>query len=201
MAKDDVEKKWNNIYATQDQAESQLEIKAAYVLQEHAFLLPKSGLALDLASGLGGNAVFLANYGLDSHAWDISQTAMKKLQAYCSKNNISILTEVRDIEQQPPAANSFDVICVSYYLERAIVKNIITALKINGLLFYQTFIAEKVSDAGPSNPQYRLQPNELLTLFSSLHVLAYQEHGTVGDVKKGLRDVATLVAQKRCAKK
>ncbi|NNC68584.1 MAG: tellurite resistance methyltransferase TehB, partial [Gammaproteobacteria bacterium] len=77
------------------------------------------------------------------------------------------------------------------------VKDIIAALKPNGLLFYQTFIAEKVSDAGPSNPEYRLQPNELLESFSPLHVLAYQEHGTVGDVKKGLRDIAILVAQKR----
>lgn len=197
MANDDVEKKWNDIYATQNQTESQLEIKAANVLQEHAFLLPKSGLALDLACGLGGNAIFLANYGLDSHAWDISQTAIERLEAYCSKNKISMVTEVRDIEQQPPAANSFDVINVSYYLERAIVKDIIAALKPNGLLFYQTFIAEKVSDTGPNNPQYRLQPNELLTLFSPLHVLAYQELGIVGDIKEGLRDVATLVAQKR----
>lgn len=197
MAIDDVEKKWNNIYSTQDQTKSQLEIKAANVLQEHAFLLPKSGLALDLACGLGANAIFLANHGLDCHAWDISQTAIEKLQAYCSKNKISIKTEVRDIEQQPPAANSFDVISVSYYLERAIVKDIIAALKPSGLLFYQTFISEKVSATGPSNPQYRLQPNELLALFSPLHVLAFQEHGTVGNVKKGLRDVATLVAQKR----
>ena len=197
MAQDDVEKKWNSIYATQDQIESQLEFKVADVLQKNSFLLPKSGLALDLACGLGGNAIFLANHGLDSHAWDISKTAIDRLEAYCSKNKISVLTEGRDIEQQPPAANSFDVICVSYYLERAIVKDIITALKVNGLLFYQTFIAEKVSVAGPSNPQYRLQPNELLTLFSPLHILTYKEHGIVGDVKEGLRDVATLVAQKR----
>jgi len=197
MKNDDIEKKWNNIYTTQEQAESQLEIKAANVLQDHAYLLPKAGVALDFACGLGGNAIFLANYGLESHAWDISQIAMERLRAYCLKNNISIATEVRDIEQLPPAANSFDVICVSYYLERDLVNDIITALNPNGLLFYQTFIAEKVSDVGPSNPQYRLQPNELLTLFTPLHILAYQEYGIVGDVKMGLRDVATLVAQKR----
>lgn len=197
MTENASEKKWNKIYATEQQTDSELESKATSVLQEHACLLPSSGLALDLACGLGGNAMFLAKYGLKTYAWDISAIAIERVQAHCQRNNISITTEVRDIEQHPPALNSFDVICVSYYLERKLAQDIITALKPKGLLFYLTFINEKISDVGPSNPKYRLQPNELLTLFSSLHVLAYQEYGTVGDVKKGLRNVASLVAQKR----
>jgi len=191
------EKKWNEIYAAEHQIDSELETKAANVLQDHAYLLPSSGLALDLACGLGGNAMFLAKCGLSTHAWDISAIAIERVQAHCQRENISITTEVRDIEQYPPVPSSFDVICVSYYLERTLTQDIIAALKPKGLLFYQTFINEKVSDLGPSNPQYRLQQNELLALFSSLHVLAYQEHGTVGNVKKGLRNVASLVAQKR----
>ena len=45
------------------------------------------------------------------------------------------------------------------------------ALKPQGLLFYQTFTHERVTDQGPSNPSYRLAPNELLELFAPLHVL------------------------------
>ncbi len=197
MTENASEKKWNEIYAAESQADSELEPKAANVLQDHAYLLPSSGVALDLACGLGGNAMFLTNCGLNAHAWDISAIAIEKVQAHCQRKNISITTEVRDIEQYPPVSNSFDVICVSYYLERTLTQDIITALKPKGLLFYQTFINDKASDVGPSNPQYRLKQNELLALFSSLHVLVYQEHGTVGDVKKGLRNVASLVAQKR----
>lgn len=196
MVSHDIEKKWNDIYATDDPSTLQ-QTKAAYVLQEYAYLLPRSGLALDLACGLGGNAQFLANHGLQTHAWDISEKAIIRLQTFCKEKSISIITEVRDIEQQPPVGNSFDVICVSYYLERNLTQNIIDSLRPNGLLFYQTFIKEKVSDNGPGNPLYRLQPNELLTLFSSLHILIYQENGTVGDTSKGLRDTALLVAQKR----
>jgi len=191
------EKKWNEIYAAEHQTDSELETKAANVLQDYAYLLPSSGLALDLACGLASNAMFLAQCGLNTHAWDISTIAIERVQARCQRKNIFITTEVRDVEQHPPVLNSFDVICVSYYLERALTQDIITALRPKGLLFYQTFTNEKVSDVGPSNPQYRLQQNELLALFSSLHVLAYKEHGTVGDVKKGLRNVASLVAQKR----
>ncbi len=197
MADHFTEKKWNDIYATYDQTESEQKTKAVFVLHEYSYLLPKFGIALDLACGLGGNAQFLANTGLQTHAWDISENAILRLQARCKKSGLSITTEVRNVEQQPPAAHSFDVICVSYYLERTIVQDIIAALRPNGLLYYQTFINEKVTDNGPGNPVYRLQSNELLALFSPLHVLIYQENGTVGDVKKGLRDSALLVAQKR----
>jgi 2-polyprenyl-3-methyl-5-hydroxy-6-metoxy-1,4-benzoquinol methylase len=197
MCSESAEKKWNEIYATKNLATKKLQAKTAEVLTEHVHLLPKSGAALDLACGLGSNAIFLANHGLDTQAWDISEVVIQKLQTHSQENNLGITCETRDVEKHPPAPSSFDVICISYYLERELSASIIRALKPNGLLFYQTFTKEKVSDFGPSNPNYRLQENELLKLFSPLHVLAYQEYGIVGDINQGLRDVATLVAQKR----
>ncbi|MGH1536656.1 MAG: class I SAM-dependent methyltransferase [Gammaproteobacteria bacterium] len=194
MSKSDAENKWNHIYAAKDLSDPP---QASSVLHDHAFLLPKFGVALDLACGLAGNAIYLDECGLTVHAWDISAAAIEKVNQYCLDNDISIITEVRDVEKTPLIENSFDVICISYYLERALVRDIISALKPNGLLFYQTFITEKVSEAGPNNPKYYLQENELIRLFSPLHILAYKEYGKVGDVNKGLRDVATLVAQKR----
>lgn len=194
---DGARNKWNKIYATQNLLQRKLEESPALVLQQNAFLLPNTGSALDLACGIGSNAIFLAKSGLNTSAWDISAIAIESLQSYSQENNLGITAEARDVEQQPPAVNSYDVICVSYFLERSLAIDIINALKPNGLLFYQTFIEEKVTDAGPSNPEYRLQENELLTLFSPLHILSYQEHGKVGDIKKGFRDAAMLVAQKR----
>ena len=195
MEKANAKDKWNKIYSTNEAEIS--KPKPAEVLFDHACLLPEAGTTLDLASGLGGNAIFLAERGFVSHAWDIAQQASNRLKSYCDKNRISICIETRDVEQQPPSANSFDVICVSYFLERSLSRHITAALRPNGLLFYQTFTAEKVSDDGPSNPNYRLRANELLEMFSSLHVLAYQEYGCVGNHKVGLRNVAQLVAQKR----
>lgn len=194
---DGAQNKWNKIYATQNLLQRKLEESPALVLQQNAYLLPNTGSALDLACGIGSNAIFLAKSGLNTSAWDISAIAIESLQSYSQENNLGITAEARDVEQQPPAVNSYDVICVSYFLERSLAIDIINALKPNGLLFYQTFIEEKVTDAGPSNPEYRLQENELLTLFSPLHILSYQEHGKVGDIKKGFRDAAMLVAQKR----
>lgn len=185
--------KWDQIYSDANKK----SIASVYVLTEYQYLLPHTGSALDVACGLGGNAIFLAQRGLQTQAWDISEQAIQKLTQFCELNNINLKTSVRDVQEHPPAENSFDVICVSYYLERDIAENIISALKPNGLLFYQTFIAESVSEHGPRNPKYRLHQNELLNMFAPLHILAYQEIGHVGDTKQGLRDAALLVAQKR----
>ncbi len=193
MSNEIAKQKWNHIYG----AECTTAIQPADVLAEYEYLLPNTGVALDLASGLGGNAVFLSQHGLDVHAWDISEQAINKLIKFCEKNDIHIKATVRDVLEHPPIANSFDVICVSYFLERNITNSIISALKPKGLLFYQTFIHENVTEYGPSNPKYRLAENELLSLFSPLHILAYQELGRVGKTTQGVRDTASLVAQKR----
>ena len=92
---------------------------------------------------------------------------------------------VQDVSESPPSSNTFDVICVSFYLERTICQHGHFCSKANGLLFYQTFIHEKVTDEGPSNPAYRLGPNELLGLFSPLHVLAISGTGACGEYRAG----------------
>ncbi len=169
----------------------------ARVLEDYAHLLPGTGQALDLACGRGGNALFLARKGLDVQAWDLSATAIAALRRQASRENLAIEACVRDVCERPPSPESFDVICVSFYLERLITARIRKALRPGGLLYYQTFIDERVTDNGPSNPAYRLGPNELLELFAPLHVLVFHEEGRTGNLGQGLRDIASLVAQQR----
>jgi tellurite methyltransferase len=169
----------------------------AEVLLRNRHLLPNVGCALDLACGLGGNALFLAGRGLTVSAWDLSPVAIARLIALAEAKGLRNLTaEVRDLEQIPPTAASFDVITVSYYLDRELAPKIIDALKPGGLLFYQTFTRIAVSGEGPTNPQFRLGDNELLALFSPLRLRVYREENRLGDHAQGTRDVAMLVAQK-----
>jgi hypothetical protein len=78
-----------------------------------------------------------------------------------------------------------------------ILPALIQALKPGGLIFYQTFTRQRVSDRGPQCAEFRLAEQELLQLFSGLQILFYREEGCVGDVQKGFRDEAMLVARKR----
>ena len=187
------QRKWDRIYTDKDKEAGQ----PCRVLSAHSHLLPAAGLALDLACGRGANALYLARMGYTTSAWDLSEVVLQRLAEQAGRIGVPLSTEQRDVATRPPAPASFDVIVVSRYLERTIVPDIIAALKDGGLLFYQTFIREKVSDSGPNNPAYRLQPNELLHLFRSLHIIHYREEGTTGDTDQGFRNEAMLIAQKR----
>ena len=65
------------------------------------------------------------------------------------------------------------------------------------MIYYQTFTADRVRDVGPKNPEYRLADNELLALFASLRLIVYREEGLAGNLLKGLRGEAMLIAQQR----
>ena len=167
------------------------------VLSAQAHLLPATGKALDLACGHGGNALYLAARGYATEGWDISAVAVQALAAQANGAGLPLRAQQRDVVARPPEPESFDIIVVSRFLERSLAPALCAALRQQGLLYYQTFIRERVSDTGPNNPAYRLDANELLRLFGSLHVICYHEEGSVGDSTQGFRNEAMLVAQKR----
>ncbi len=192
MTDDTLREKWDSRHGVAEKRPS-----LARVLEENLHLLPTSGVALDLACGLGGNALALAEQGLDVTAWDLSPVAIQRLQGFASEAGLSNLkAEVRDVEDQPPTPASFDVIVVSYYLERNLIPTLIEALKPGGLIFYQTFTAIAVGEEGPSNPAFRLADNELLELFRPLKLRVYREENRLGDLQRGVRDIAMLVAER-----
>ena len=186
-----IKEKWNERYRT-----ATGEPRAARVLRENQHLLPNTGRALDLACGRGANAILLAQQGLQVEAWDVADVPIAALQDIAHRRHLSIHAVVQDVEQYPPEAQSFDVIVVSYFLDRHICPALVQALKPGGLIFYQTFTQQRVSDRGPQRAEFRLAPQELLHLFSDLQVLFYREDGCVGDVHKGLRDEAMFVGRK-----
>ncbi|MFK7795242.1 MAG: class I SAM-dependent methyltransferase [Gammaproteobacteria bacterium] len=184
--------KWDNIYSQQNCA----DITPSTVLVENAHLLPGRGKALDLACGLGANAIYLAQSQLQVDAWDVSSKALKKLEAYSQLNNLSINTSVRDVEKTPPERNYFDVVTVSQFLHRPTFHNLYESLRIEGLLFYQTYTSNKAHQIGPTNPNFLLKKNELLKLCDGMEVLVYREEGVHGDIHQGWRNQAMIVAKR-----
>ena len=187
-----LQEKWDRIYADA-MAPPDSPCRA---LEENAHLLPSTGYALDLASGLGGNAFFLARHGLKTLAWDISPVAVRRIEEWAQQRKLPIESEVRDVLVDPLAPQEFDVIVVSHFLDRSLVPHLVNALKPNGLLIYQTFTREKLTSAGPNNPDRLLSVNELLHLFAPLRVLVYREEGRVGNIEQGFRSEAYIVAQR-----
>jgi len=189
-----IQAKWDAIY-TQEAHQP----KAAEVLADYLHLLPKQGNALDLACGLGGNALLLAETGLSVDAWDISPVALQKLQVHACSQKLQI--EIRQCNLAPEILpdEHYDVIVISRFLDRMLCNAIMTAMKPGGLLFYQTFTRSKLDQSGPANPDYLLASNELLRLFSPLTVVCYQEYARIGDLNYGNRNEAYFIGQKPLA--
>ncbi|MFM8331855.1 MAG: class I SAM-dependent methyltransferase [Candidatus Methylumidiphilus sp.] len=193
MPNADIQAKWDRVYAqSQD-----LEPTPAAILTDYPHLLPQKGQALDLACGLGGNALYLARRGFHVHAWDISGVAVARLNTRANSLGLDITAQRIDVETTPFPAAAFDVVTVSRFLARPLSGPIMASLKPGGLLFYQTYLRDKLSPNGPNNPDYLLAPNELLAMFNTLKVLVYREEGRVGDLSLGLRDEAHFIGQKR----
>ena len=187
----DTREKWNDRYRA-----ATGERQASRVLRENLHLLPDTGKALDLACGPGGNAILLAEQGLTVDAWDIADVAIASLQEVANQRHLSIQATVRDVSASPPPPESCDVIVVSYFLDRDIVPDLVQALNPGGLIYYQTFIRQRVSDRGPQREEFRLDDQELLQLLSGLQVLFYREEGRVGDVQQGFRDEAMFIGMR-----
>jgi len=183
--------KWDSIYGQKEG-----EPTAALVLEQNQHLLPAHGIALDLACGQGGNALLLAQAGLDVMAWDLSPVAIEQCQKFATLEGLTIQAHVRDVITSPPEENSVDVLVVSFFLDRKLCPALLAALRPGGLLFYQTYCKNKVDQKGPNNPDFLLADNELLHLFSSLKVRVYREESILGDHQNGWRNQALLVAEK-----
>ncbi|GAA0415226.1 methyltransferase domain-containing protein [Cocleimonas flava] len=185
--------KWDQAYQQADFSSA----KVATVLSDNAYLLPLSGGdALDLACGRAGNAQFLEKIGFAVDAIDISSVVLEGLARYSLDNDLKIKTILCDVETNGMSEKKYDVIVVSYFLNRELFPQIIDSLKPGGLLFYQTWSQLKVTDAGPGNPDFRLKAGELLALCDSLKIVLYRENGVLGKADAGLRNEALIIAQK-----
>ncbi len=186
----DVLEKWNGIYSTRNSSEP------AHVLLDHLHLLPESGQCLDLACGLGANAIVLAQQGLEVQAWDISDVAINRLRDYASTHHLPITARQLDLDQAEFPVENFDVILVSRFLDRSKMAQIKRAVRVGGLIFYQTFTQTKVSEGGPGNPAFLLEPNELLRIFAGFNILSFRDEQRVGKLNQGFRNESFIVARK-----
>ena len=188
-----IKNKWDKYYSSNIKTSA----PPSEVLFFNQHLLPSKGAALDLACGYGSNSICLANNKLNVTAWDISQLALQELSIRSKDLGLVINCEARDVLQYPPEPNTFDVIVVSKFLDRQLIKHIRRAIKPNGLIFYQTFIKDKIDKLGPKNPDYQLNKNELLEFFNDWKLIFYREDGKTGNSKREFRNEAMIIAQKK----
>ena len=161
-------------------------------LLSNAGLLPRAGRALDVASGRGRHALFLAARGLTVTAVDRDPEALEALRHAAAVRALAVDTRVLDLEAERVdlGQEAYDLIVVVHFLHRPLFPALCRALAPAGLLLYETFTVDQARQGKPTNPDFLLKHGELRRLMAPLAVL--REHDGLSEG----RYVAAVAARK-----
>jgi tellurite methyltransferase len=152
--------------------------------------------ALDVASGDGRNAAYLAQLGFEVDAVDVSDVAVSAVREAAALKGLAIRAWRHDLEADGLPDGSYDVVVQINYLQRELFGPIQRALRPGGVVVIETFTHDDVEQLGNGvDPRYLLRAGELAAAFPGLEILDQREavvdHGTRS------RAVASLVARRR----
>jgi SAM-dependent methyltransferase len=136
--------------------------------------LPR-GRALDLAMGLGRNAVYLARQGWTVDGVDLLLPAVQKAMALASSFGVRLNGIVADLKEYEIRPASYDLICCFYFLERRLFPVILQGLRPGGAVLYQSVMIDQLALRPDFPKEHCLKHNELLDIFRDLRVLYYRE--------------------------
>jgi len=139
-------------------------------VQRWSHLVAPGATVLDVACGSGRHMRWFAERGCRVTGVDRDAAALAPLAAIGE-------TVVADIENGPwpLGGRRFDAVVVTNYLWRPLMPTLIASIDEGGVLLYETFAHGNATVGKPSNPNFLLQPGELLQTVTGLRVIAYED--------------------------
>lgn len=168
--------RWNRILTSE---------KPAFNTEPNAFLVEmvkgrQPGAALDVGMGQGRNAIYLAQQGWAVTGFDPADKAVAQANATAAKLGVKLMTVIQGSEDFDFGQNRWDLVVLSYVTVRDIADRVIAALKPGGIVVIEGFHRD-VTKQRPVGGGVVFDSNELLTLFSKLRVLRYEDADATSD--------------------
>lgn len=144
--------------------------------------------ALDLACGLGANALLLGELGYTVDAWDISPVGLGLLAAEVERRrglgrSVDVHPREVDLDDVRIEPAAYDLIVDTFFLDRRLFRQMADGLRSGGLLVFETVVDFDPSVAPHMRPAFKLQPGELVNAFPNLEVLSLDEDRTRGTAR------------------
>jgi tellurite methyltransferase len=190
MALDDRER-WDRQHAAQGSKQEPSSFLRE-IFEAGSWSLPR-GRVLDIATGNGRHAIFLAERGFAVVGIDISPIALEKARRIAQEKSLAIEWQEADLEHIELSKDYFDLVLNFDYLQRSLVRQIKDALKPGGWVIFETYLIDQQIIGHPKNPEYLLRHNELLDFFRDFRVHYYRE----GQFPQSGAFRAGLLARKR----
>ena len=152
---------WEERYSAPDR--KPLGEPNALVVEELAATPP--GRALELATGEGRHALWLASRGWDVVAVDFSEVALRKAQAGARTNGHQVHFVVADVHTFPLPPARFDLVLATFFHPRpserpALYPRLAEALAPGGTLLLVSYDKTNLAEGnkGPQDPDFLMDP-------------------------------------------
>ena len=164
---------------------AEIDFTPAPLLIEAAEML-RPGRALDLASGPGRNALYLAGLSWSVLAVDRSAAAIGILRERATASRLSIETQIADLESgdfriEP---GTYDLISDFFYLQRDLFSQMKEGVRPGGVVVAEIHLR----DDQPH--QFVLEPGELWAEFHGWKIHSYSEGRQAGQGRPSVRIIA-----------
>lgn len=134
--------------------------------------LPR-GRALDVATGLGRNALYLARAGYTVDAIDVSPTGLRIAAARARRRGLRVRWIEADLDTYRLPRARYAVVVSTFFLKRRLWRVLKAAVRPGGVLLFETHL-QGPPDGGPP-ARLRLRPGELRRRFVNWDVLDLEE--------------------------
>jgi SAM-dependent methyltransferase len=143
-------------------------------VQRWSTLIPAGARVLDVACGSGRHVRWFAARGARVTALDRDALALAPLRRL-GEPTVEVVEADIENAPWPLAGRRFDAVVTTNYLWRALLPTLVASVDGGGVLIYETFARGHETVGRPSNPDFLLEPGELLSALPGLRVIAFED--------------------------
>ncbi len=144
-------------------------------IRRFAPLITPGAAVLDVACGAGRHTRLFLARGHPVTAVDVDVSGLEDLGQHPQLERVQ--ADLEDGSPWPLPGRRFGAVVVTNYLWRPLFRPILESIDEGGVLLYDTFARGNEAYGRPSNPDFLLEPGELIEVVRDrLQVVAY-EHG------------------------